>query len=166
MQYRKFGRTGWNVSDIGYGLWGMSGWSGSDDQQSAGALQHAADAGCNFFDSAWGYGEGKSDQFLGQLLAANPGHADCMPRRKSRRKISSGRRILLTPTMTFFLPIMFSSTPTQFAPSSAPTPSTCCNSTSGKTHGLTSLDFRNTVEKLKRDGIIRAFGLSLNRWEP
>ena len=52
MQYRKFGRTGWNVSDIGYGLWGMSGWSGSDDQQSAGALQHAADAGCNFFDSA------------------------------------------------------------------------------------------------------------------
>ncbi len=35
MQYRNFGRTGWNVSDIGYGLWGMSGWSGSDDQQSA-----------------------------------------------------------------------------------------------------------------------------------
>ena len=45
MQYRTFGRTGWNVSDIGYGLWGMSGWSGSDDQQSKAALQHSAVAG-------------------------------------------------------------------------------------------------------------------------
>ena len=72
MQYRKFGRTGWNVSDIGYGLWGMGGWSGSDDQQSTASLQFAADAGCTFFDSAWGYGEGKSDQLLGQLLASNP----------------------------------------------------------------------------------------------
>ena len=73
MQYRTFGRTGWTVSDIGYGLWGMGGWSGSDDQQSTASLQFAADAGCTFFDSAWGYGEGKSDQLLGRLLARNPG---------------------------------------------------------------------------------------------
>ncbi len=73
MQYRTFGRTGWNVSDIGYGLWGMSGWSGSDDAESAASLQHSADAGCTFFDSAWGYGEGKSDRLLGNLLKANPG---------------------------------------------------------------------------------------------
>ena len=72
MRYRTFGRTGWTVSDIGYGLWGMSGWSGSDDQQSTAALQHAADAGCTFFDSAWGYGEGKSDRLLGNLLKDNP----------------------------------------------------------------------------------------------
>src|SRR5271167_2640153 len=73
MKYRTFGRTGWNVSDTGYGLWGMGGWSGSDDHQSKTALQHAAEAGCTFFDSAWGYGGGKSDRLLGQLLAANPG---------------------------------------------------------------------------------------------
>src|SRR5450755_4095373 len=59
MQYRQLGRTGWAVSDIGYGLWGMSGWSGSDDEQSLASLQRAVDAGCTFLDSAWGYGEGK-----------------------------------------------------------------------------------------------------------
>ena len=65
MQYRTFGRTGWQVSDIGYGLWGMSGWTGSDDQQSTAALQQSVDAGVTFFDSAWAYGSGKSDKLLG-----------------------------------------------------------------------------------------------------
>ena len=68
MQYRTFGRTGWKISDVGYGLWGMSGWSGSDDDQSLASLQQAAGAGCTFFDSAWAYGSGKSDQLLGQLV--------------------------------------------------------------------------------------------------
>ena len=61
MQYRKLGRTGVQVSDIAHGLWGMSGWSGSADRESLQALQLAVDLGCNFFDSAWAYGEGKSD---------------------------------------------------------------------------------------------------------
>jgi len=56
MKYRKLGRTGFNVSDVAYGLWGMSGWSGSDDQQSLDSLQLAVDSHCNFFDSAWAYG--------------------------------------------------------------------------------------------------------------
>src|SRR5882762_9867211 len=53
MIYRKFGRTGLEVSDIAHGLWGMGGWSGSDDRESTAALQLAVDLGCNFFDSAW-----------------------------------------------------------------------------------------------------------------
>ncbi|MGB6903389.1 MAG: aldo/keto reductase, partial [Acidobacteriaceae bacterium] len=73
MQHRTLGRTGFSVTDIGCGLWGMSGWSDSDDAASLGALQLAADLGCNFFDTAWAYGEGKSDAFLGKTLAANPG---------------------------------------------------------------------------------------------
>lgn len=72
MKYRRFGRTGWDVSEIGYGMWGMAGWSGSDDRQSRAALQQAVDLGCNFFDTAWAYGAGKSEQLLGQLLRANP----------------------------------------------------------------------------------------------
>ena len=52
MKYRKLGRTGFNVSDIAQGLWGMSGWSGSDDQESLQAMQLAIEQGCNFFDTA------------------------------------------------------------------------------------------------------------------
>ena len=73
MNYRRFGRTGFQVSDVGYGLWGMSGWSGSDDHESLASLQLAVDQGCTFFDTAWAYGDGKSDGLLGQILAQNPG---------------------------------------------------------------------------------------------
>src|SRR5215212_7573024 len=72
MQYRTFGRTGWPVSEIGYGMWGMGGWSGSNDEESLRSLQHAVELGCNFFDTAWAYGEGRSEALLGQLVRANP----------------------------------------------------------------------------------------------
>ncbi len=75
MKYRKLGRTGFEVSEMAHGLWGMSGWSGSDDQESLAALQLATDMGCNFFDTAWAYGEGKSDGLLGEILSRNPGEA-------------------------------------------------------------------------------------------
>jgi len=72
VKYRRFGRTNWRVSEIGYGMWGMGGWTGSDDQESLQSLQRAVDLGCNFFDTAWAYGEGKSERLLGQLVRANP----------------------------------------------------------------------------------------------
>lgn len=71
MNYRRFGRTNWQVSEIGYGMWGMGGWTGSDDHESLASLQRAVDLGCNFFDTAWAYGEGKSEHLLGQLIRAN-----------------------------------------------------------------------------------------------
>jgi aryl-alcohol dehydrogenase-like predicted oxidoreductase len=73
MKYRKFGKTNWNVSEIGYGMWGMAGWTGSDDEESLRSLQLSVDMGCNFFDTAWGYGSGKSENLLGQLVRANKG---------------------------------------------------------------------------------------------
>lgn len=72
MKYRKLGRTQWEISEIGYGMWGMGGWTGSDNEESMRSLQHAVDRGCNFFDTAWGYGEGKSEGLLGELIRANP----------------------------------------------------------------------------------------------
>jgi len=71
MKYRKLGRTNWDISEIGYGMWGMAGWSGSDDEESAKSLQLSVEMGCNFFDTAWGYGEGKSEALLGNLIRAN-----------------------------------------------------------------------------------------------
>ena len=73
MKYRQFGRTGWMVSEIGYGMWGMGEWTGSDDAESMNSLQRAFELGCNFFDTAWAYGEGHSEKLLGQLVRGNPG---------------------------------------------------------------------------------------------
>lgn len=72
MNYRRFGKTNWQVSEIGYGMWGMAGWTGSDDDESMRSLQRSVELGCNFFDTAWGYGEGHSEHLLGQLIKNNP----------------------------------------------------------------------------------------------
>jgi len=77
LRYRRFGRAGWNVSEVGYGMWGMAGWTGSDDAESLAALQRAVDLGCNFFDTAWAYGSGHSEKLLGQILRANTGKKLC-----------------------------------------------------------------------------------------
>jgi aryl-alcohol dehydrogenase-like predicted oxidoreductase len=73
MKYRRFGRKNWQVSEIGYGMWGMGGWTGSDDEQSLVSLQTAIDLGLNFFDTAWAYGDGHSEKLLGKILRQNPG---------------------------------------------------------------------------------------------
>ena len=68
MKYRTFGRTGWSISEIGYGMWGMAGWTGSKDDESLQALDLAIELGCNFFDTAWAYGDGHSERLLGEAL--------------------------------------------------------------------------------------------------
>jgi aryl-alcohol dehydrogenase-like predicted oxidoreductase len=72
MKYRRFGKTGWQVSEVGYGMWGMGDWKNSDDEESLNSLQRALDLGCNFFDTAWIYGRGRSEKLLGGLVQANP----------------------------------------------------------------------------------------------
>jgi aryl-alcohol dehydrogenase-like predicted oxidoreductase len=71
MNYRRFGRTGWQVSDIGYGMWGLAGWTGSEDTETMASLRRAVELGCNFFDTAWAYGDGRSEQILAKILAEN-----------------------------------------------------------------------------------------------
>ncbi len=71
MRYRKFGRTGWQISEIGYGMWGIGGWSNSNDDESLRSLQAAVDLGCNFFDTAYVYGDGRSERLLGEIVRAN-----------------------------------------------------------------------------------------------
>jgi aryl-alcohol dehydrogenase-like predicted oxidoreductase len=70
MKYRKLGRTGIEVSEIGYGAWGIGGamWKGSDDKESLIALNKSVDLGLNFIDTALAYGQGHSEQLVGKLL--------------------------------------------------------------------------------------------------
>jgi aryl-alcohol dehydrogenase-like predicted oxidoreductase len=73
VKYRTFGRLGWQVSEIGYGMWGMAGWTGSEDEESRRSLDRSIELGCNFFDTAWAYGDGHSEQLLGDTLRRHRG---------------------------------------------------------------------------------------------
>lgn len=69
MQYRTFGRLGWQVAEVGFGTWGMGGWSGSDDDRSVAALTRGLELGCNFLDTALAYGDGHSEALIKRVLA-------------------------------------------------------------------------------------------------
>ncbi len=68
MEYRPLGRTGWNISEIGFGAWGIGGdaWGNTDDTTSLAALHRAIDLGVNFIDTADVYGDGRSEQLIAQ----------------------------------------------------------------------------------------------------
>jgi aryl-alcohol dehydrogenase-like predicted oxidoreductase len=165
MKYRKLGRTGFAVSEIAHGLWGMSGWSGSEDRESLQALQLAVDLGCNFFDTAWAYGDGNSDGLLGRILAEN----------KSRRIYAASK----IPPKNLQWPASATDQYTDVFPADHVFKYT---DLIREKLGVDSIDllqlhvwddgwaddpeFRKTVEKLKSDGSIQSFGLSLNRWQP
>jgi aryl-alcohol dehydrogenase-like predicted oxidoreductase len=69
MKYRTLGRTGIEVSEIGYGAWGIGGiqWTGGDDEEAKRALNLAIDEGLNFIDTALAYGDGHSEQLVGEV---------------------------------------------------------------------------------------------------
>lgn len=70
MKYRKLGKTGWEISEIGFGTWAIGGsWGKTDDKKSMAALHKAVDMGVNFFDTADVYGDGHSEKLLAQLCS-------------------------------------------------------------------------------------------------
>jgi aryl-alcohol dehydrogenase-like predicted oxidoreductase len=72
MRTRTFGRLGWPVSEIGYGMWGIAAWSDAEEVESRASLEEAVALGCNFFDTAWAYGRGYSEKLLGDVVRAHP----------------------------------------------------------------------------------------------
>lgn len=74
MRYRTLGRTGLNVSEIGFGAWGIgrAQWIGAEDDRSLRALKQARDLGVNFFDTALAYGMGHSEQMLAEAFGSAP----------------------------------------------------------------------------------------------
>lgn len=73
MNFRRFGRLGWQVAEVGYGMWGVAGgeggWTGACDLKGKEALHRAIAKGCNFFDTAWIYGRGHSEEMLGDVIS-------------------------------------------------------------------------------------------------
>ncbi len=165
MQYRRFGRTGWNVSEIGYGMWGMAGWSGSEDAESLASLQRSVDLGCTFFDTAWAYGDGHSEELLGKVLRANPGKKlytatkvppknrqwparreysldDCYPPEYIEEYVDKSLANLGLKTLDLI------------------------QLHTWEDKWLDDKRLLPVIEKLRSREKVRAFGLSLNRWEP
>lgn len=165
MQYRRFGRTGWNISEVGYGMWGMAGWKESDDRQSEQSLDLAVARGCNFFDTAWGYGEGHSEQLLGKLLKRHPD-----------KRLYVATKI---PPKNFTWPSRPEFKLEEVFPASHIIAYT---EKSLKNLAVETIDlqqfhvwedswaeheeWQRAVEQLKADGKIQHMGVSVNRWEP
>jgi len=75
MRYRKLGRTNFEISEMGYGAWGIGGtqWLGGNDDESLAALRRAIELGVNLIDTALAYGDGHSERLVGQVVRAT-GH--------------------------------------------------------------------------------------------
>src|SRR5450830_830156 len=169
MKYRRFGRLEWNVSEVGYGMWGVAGgeggWTGSSDIAGMAALEHSINLGCNFFDTAWIYGRGHSEKMLGEALRNHPGKtlyvATKVPPKNREWPSHRGDRL-----DQIFPPDHIN----EYVEKSL------------QSLGMASLDllqfhvwedawakdesWMRVVDELKRQGLIRGIGISVNRWEP
>lgn len=165
MQYRRFGRSNWEVSEIGYGMWGLAGWTGSDIKEIEDSLNLAVELGNNFFDTAWAYADGKSEQILGDLLKRFPEkqlYAATKIPPKNRKWPSQAN---------FSIEDVF--------------PADYIEEYVNKSLENLNLDsihlmqfhvwedawadrdeWKKAIEKLTREGKVQRWGISLNRWEP
>ncbi len=169
MRYRRFGRLDRQVSEVGYGMWGIAGgeggWTGADDESGREALQLAVDLGCTFFDTAWIYGRGHSEELLGELLRANPDKA-----------LTIATKI---PPKDGNFPSTRDSKLNEVFPEDHIREYT---EKSLENLGVEKLDllqfhvwedswaddhrWQEPIDDLKRQGLVSGVGISINRWEP
>jgi aryl-alcohol dehydrogenase-like predicted oxidoreductase len=165
MRYRHFGRTGWKVSELGYGMWGIADWSGSDDAQSLEALQIAVDEGCNFFDTAWAYGDGHSERILARLLKENAGKklyvATKVPPKNRRWPSERGFRL-----DDVFPPDYIREYTERSLESLGVSRIDLLQFHVWEDDWADDTRWQRVIADLKREGLIEAAGVSINRWEP
>ena len=165
MDYRRFGRLGWQVSEIGYGMWGLAGWTGSDDDESLESLHRSVALGCNFFDTAWAYGDGHSEKLLGQLVRAYPDRKLYLA-----SKIPPKNRIWPSQNHFDLMDVFPPDYIREYTEKSL------------ENLGVDTIDllqfhvwedawandqsWQNAVDALRQEGLIGAMGVSVNRWEP
>jgi aryl-alcohol dehydrogenase-like predicted oxidoreductase len=165
MQTRAFGRLGWSVSEIGHGLWGAGGWTGSIDETSLAAIERAIELGCTFFDPALATGTGRSARLLGTVLA--------------RHRSAQLRVATKIPPLNLKWPARAAYPVKEVFP-----PDHIRRSTEASLEhlGRSFVDlqqfhvwtdewaaderWQRAIGDLKREGLIKAFGISVNRWEP
>ncbi len=165
MRYRKLGRTGLNISEIGYGAWGIGRgeWVGAEDEHSLRALKAAYDAGVNVFDTALAYGMGHSERLLARAFGKSPDVviASKVPPKNALWPATAGTPLAEVFPMSYVL--------------------SCLDQTLRNLgrdridlyqfHVWTDEwasqdDWRRTVELMRTSGKARAIGISINDHEP
>jgi aryl-alcohol dehydrogenase-like predicted oxidoreductase len=166
MHYRKLGTTSLEVSEVGFGAWGIGkdAWLGAQDDESIQALHRAIDLGLNFIDTALAYGEGHSESLVGQVVRERDETvyvATKVPPSNREWPARPGLRV------------------EEVFPGSYVKE---CTETSLKNLGLEAIDVQQfhvwhdewvgegdwlqAVDDLKKQGKIRFFGVSINDHEP
>lgn len=165
MNTRPLGRLAWPVAPLGYGMWGLANWSGTDADAVGAALDAAVAAGVTFFDTAWGYGRGASERILGTLVRAHP-----------ERRLYTATKI---PPKNMAWPSRREFTLDDCFP---PDHIREYAEKSLENLGLSRIDllqfhvwedgwarderWQRAMDDLRREGLITAVGVSVNRWEP
>ncbi len=165
MRQRSCGRLGWRVSEIGFGCWGIGGdWGTRDDGEARRALLRGLELGINFFDTAYVYGSGHSEGLVGEVIRAWP-------------------RPVVVATKVPSKLMTWPADPATRITDAFPTDWIIrCTEISLKRFGVERIDlqqlhvwtdawvgadeWRRAAERLKRDGKIRAFGVSINDHDP
>ncbi len=165
MRYRMLGRTGLEVSELGYGAWGISQreWIGAEDDQSLRALRRAVELGLTFIDTALAYGSGHSEELVGGIVRESP-HVRVATKVPPKNRLWPARPGVLVEKVF----------PGDWIAE--------CTEQSLRNLGLDAIDVQQlhvwerswigrgdwveTVERLKAQGKIRHFGVSINDHEP
>jgi aryl-alcohol dehydrogenase-like predicted oxidoreductase len=146
-------------------MWGMGGWTGSDDTESRRSLDRAVALGCNFYDTAWAYGEGHSERLLGELLRRHPNTRLCTATKIPPKNAAWPARAEYPLDDVFPADHIRRFTEKSLA--------------NLDLHTLDLIQFhvwtdawasdprwQRAVTALKEQGLVRAVGISINRWEP
>jgi aryl-alcohol dehydrogenase-like predicted oxidoreductase len=165
MLYRKFGRVPWNISEVGYGMWGLASWTGSNDAEVIRALDRSVELGCNFYDTAWIYGNGKSETILGQLTKRHPQNklhlATKIP--PKNMKWPSKREFRLEECFPVSHVIDYTERSLK---------NLCIDCIDlqqfhvWEDEWADQDEWKEAIVKLKKEGKVKHFGISVNRWEP
>jgi len=165
MNYRQFGRLGWQVAEVGFGTWGMGGWSGSDDDVSRAALRHGLEQGCNFLDTALAYGNGRSENLIREVLAdwrgERPIIATKLPPKNARWPALPAYQLA-----DVFPPDYIQQT-TERSLANLGVSQVDLQQFHVWTDAWVEDDaWMKAVARLKDEKLVRAIGISINRWEP
>ena len=146
-------------------MWGMAGWTGSDDDESIASLDRAVALGCNFFDTAWAYGDGHSEELLGRLLKRHPD-----ARLYSATKIPpKNRRWPARPEYTLdeVYPPDYIREYTEKSLTNIGVSTLDLQQFHVWSDTWTEDDrWQKAASRLKEEGLVRAIGISINRWQP
>jgi len=166
MEYRTFGRTGWQVSEIAFGGWQLGGeWGKVDDEASVRTLLHAYERGINYVDTAASYGNGHSEEVVGESL-----------RRWDGNKIYVGTKIFPTrwPSADDDEPLMRGRYPEWYLRQGVEKSLRrlgverldLLQLHSWMGDGIRSLDWLETLNQLRIEGKIDQIGVSLRDYRP